>query len=364
LGILKKGSLAMGFFSEFGWRPKLSALVVMGLGCPLACADGPTPDETRPPAAEEAPADEAQAPQAVPPAEGRPGQGAIRVQPNVIRIAPLGQLPGAIARPQMFQIKLSEFWLGIDCTPLHPAMSKHLKLEGDGGLIVEQVMPESPAAKAGFTQHDLLLAAGDKPIATIQQLMEVLDAAKGQPVEFHILRAGDRHKLSATPEKRPKLADRTVPEQPMWVEGEAPKVFSIVRDQLEKGGMPMRIQVFPLGAAPTRAAQALDVPDDLKIHVDKQGKQPAKIVVERGEEKWTVEEDQLDPLPDDVRPHVEAMLDRLFVANPAGDVQFRTNILPGPGTDGPLAERLERRLEEMNRRLEQFRGELDELRKK
>jgi hypothetical protein len=298
----------------------------------------------------------------VPPADGPPGQADIRVQPNVIRIAPLGQLPNAVTRPQMFQIKLSEFWLGIDCTPLHPALSKHLKLEGEGALIVEQVMPESPAAKAGFAQHDLLLAAGDKPIATIQQLMEVLDAAKGQPVEFHILRAGDKQTVSATPEKRPKLAERAAPDQPMWVEGEAPKVFSIVQDQLKKGGAPMRIQVFPLGAAPARATPALNVPDDLKIHVDKQGKQPAKIVVERGDQKWTVEEDRLGPLPEDVRPHVEAMLDRLFVANPAGDVQFRANALAIPGTDSPLPERLERRLDDMNRRLEQFRGELDALR--
>lgn len=354
----------MGFFSDFGWRPRLSAMVVMGLGCPLACADEPTL-ETSPPVVEEAPVDEAQAPQAAPQAAGAPAQGAIRVQPNVIRIAPLlNRMTAPAPPPQMLQIKLSEFWLGIDCTPLHPAVKKHLKLEGEGGLIVEQVMPESPAAKAGFAQHDLLLAAGDKPIATIQQLMEVLDAAKGQPVEFHVLRAGDKHKISATPEKRPKLANRTVPDQPMWVEGEAPKVFSIVRDQLEKGGMPMRIQVFPLGAAPTRAAQAQDVPDDLKIHVDKQGKQPAKIIVERGEEKWTVEEDQLDPLPDDVRPHVEAMLDRLFVAKPAGDVMFHSHPAPFPGADGPLHERVERRMDDMNRRLEQLRSELDELRKK
>lgn len=50
------------------------------------------------------------------------------------------------------------------------------------------------------------------------------------------------------------------------------------------------------------------LPENLTIVVTKQGSQPAKVAVSRGDAKWDVTEEQLDKLPDDVRPHVERML--------------------------------------------------------
>ena len=45
----------------------------------------------------------------------------------------------------------------------------------------------------------------------------------------------------------------------------------------------------------------------MSIVISKEGDQPAKIVVKRGDEKWEVTEKELDKLPADVRPHVEHM---------------------------------------------------------
>ena len=57
---------------------------------------------------------------------------------------------------------------------------------------------------------------------------------------------------------------------------------------------------------------------DMTVTISKQGKEPAKITVKQGDKSWEVTEDDLDQLPEEVRPHVEPMLGRLVVPLPAG----------------------------------------------
>src|SRR5687767_4116277 len=42
----------------------------------------------------------------------------------------------------------SSHWLGLECFPIDAALRSHLGLAEGEGLIIEQVVPESPAAKA------------------------------------------------------------------------------------------------------------------------------------------------------------------------------------------------------------------------
>jgi S1-C subfamily serine protease len=56
---------------------------------------------------------------------------------------------------------LGEYWIGIALGELPEVVKQQLQIEN--GLVVEDVLPDSPAAKAEFKKFDVLLKAADKP---------------------------------------------------------------------------------------------------------------------------------------------------------------------------------------------------------
>jgi hypothetical protein len=255
------------------------------------------------------------------------------------------------------RVKLSEYWLGIHCMPAHPAMRSQLKLAADEGILVAEVMADSPAAKAGIKEHDLLLSAGDKPLKDVKQFMTLLDENKDQELPFTVLRAGEKMTVAVKPEKRPQ------PEGPLRDQVRANIDF--LREKMEESGDPVRFKFFHPGIVLPAEAPVTAFPDDLHVHIHKHGGKPAEIVVERGDKKWNVTEDKLDGLPDDVRPHVESLLGRI----PLPKFDFKIERAPEGATfniplppPGEFGERMERRLEEMSNRMEQMRKQINEIR--
>jgi serine protease Do len=63
----------------------------------------------------------------------------------------------------------------------HPRAARKIRaaagLEARDGLLVRGVIDDSPAAKAGLARGDLLIAAGDTPLTSADDLFAVLDAA-------------------------------------------------------------------------------------------------------------------------------------------------------------------------------------------
>jgi hypothetical protein len=56
----------------------------------------------------------------------------------------------------------SEYWLGVQLAAL-PELARQ-QLGVDYGLAVEDITPDSPAAKAEIKPHDILVKAGDVPL--------------------------------------------------------------------------------------------------------------------------------------------------------------------------------------------------------
>src|SRR3954468_15877494 len=56
----------------------------------------------------------------------------------------------------------SEYWLGVQIAALPEVAKQQLGI--DQGLVVEDVAPDSPAAKAEIKKHDILTKAGDTPL--------------------------------------------------------------------------------------------------------------------------------------------------------------------------------------------------------
>jgi membrane-associated protease RseP (regulator of RpoE activity) len=91
-------------------------------------------------------------------------------------------------------------YLGIVVEPLHPALITHLPetLVDGQGVLVSQVVPGSPAAKAGLMPHDILVTYDDQKLFSPEQLIKLVRADKvGRDVNVETVRDG-------------KLASRTL----------------------------------------------------------------------------------------------------------------------------------------------------------
>ncbi len=286
--------------------------------------------------------------------------------------------PMQVEMPGGEPVKLSEYWIGLECYPAPEAIRAQLTLPEGQGLAVASVVPDGPAARAGIKPHDILLKADDKPLGKIQELIDAVDAAKDKSLKLELLRNGKAKTIQVTPTKRPG-PPRAEPGMPgadwdqmrKWIERMRPG---------EEGRLPMRFRFFHPGMIlPPGAVTQPPLPENMSIMLSKEGKEPVKIVVTKGDQKWELNENELDKLPADVRPHVERMLGR-GLQDWGGRFQFfdfvpdRGPEMPTPEADdspaspeqalpaAPLESRVEKRIQSLERRLDQMRKSIDEMR--
>lgn len=282
-------------------------------------------------------------------------------------------------------LKLSDYWLGIECYPVTPALRAQLNLPEGQGLVVEQVLPEGPAAGAGLKAHDVLLRAGDKVLKDVADLIQAIDASKDKEMTLEVIRGGKPTKINVKPARRP-----AEPPSSIWPGTPSSRLPDWERfrkwfEQIRPGpGGVMRYRFFHPGTIlPPGTMAEPGLPSNMTITITKQGNEPARIVVTRDKEKWDVTEKELDKLPADIRPHVERLLGRGVFGLGLGfggmGVDFPADPIVGPADPGapktpggpqakpdrPLRHpggAIERRLEEMNRRIDQLFRSLEELR--
>ncbi len=105
-------------------------------------------------------------------------------------------------------------WLGISGTqPLDKETARFMGLTNQGAIIVSEVLEDSPAARAGLQDRDLLVAIKGKrlprlkPDGVVQVYFEreVLMARIGEPLPMTILRGDEEIDLELVPEKSPVL---------------------------------------------------------------------------------------------------------------------------------------------------------------
>jgi hypothetical protein len=105
-----------------------------------------------------------------------------------------------------------KFWIGLGVGEISPdhVLRAFVEIPENQGLLVGTVAPDSPAAKAGFKQHDILLRANDidlKKLADLTDLVSSEGATKKQ-IAVEVLRKSGRETVYVTPEDRPAVAQR------------------------------------------------------------------------------------------------------------------------------------------------------------
>lgn len=91
--------------------------------------------------------------------------------------------------------------LGLTLSPLNSAVRKNLKI--DHGVIVEEVLEDSPADRAGIREGDIILKLNGKQVEDVGDIREMLSSMdKAAPMDVELMREGEKLTLTVTPEKR------------------------------------------------------------------------------------------------------------------------------------------------------------------
>ncbi len=89
---------------------------------------------------------------------------------------------------------------------LRKKLAGTVKLPEGAGLAIEEVVPDSPAAKAGLQKGDVLLYAGGKPLKERAELSAAIQAAKEGSLNVGLMRDGKTMKLAVRPARRELLS--------------------------------------------------------------------------------------------------------------------------------------------------------------
>ncbi len=88
--------------------------------------------------------------------------------------------------------------IGVHCAEADELLRGHLKL-GETGLVVLDVVPESPSALVGIRKNDLLLKCAGEDLQTVQDLLDAVKSAGEKELTVELLRQGDPLTVSVTP---------------------------------------------------------------------------------------------------------------------------------------------------------------------
>jgi hypothetical protein len=108
--------------------------------------------------------------------------------------------------------KVPAIFLGVETSQVPTVVSEQLGLSKGLGLVVEYVVPDSPAAVAGIQQNDILKTLNDQILIEPSQLRKLLQTfSDGADVTLTILRKGQEQKITVklTKKERPQRHSRT-----------------------------------------------------------------------------------------------------------------------------------------------------------
>jgi serine protease Do len=94
-------------------------------------------------------------------------------------------------------------YLGVGIAEVTPERAKALKLPDDSGVEVKRVDQDSPAAKAGLKENDVILELNNEKIDDIDQFIRAIgESAPGSKANLTVWRNGAKQNLTATLEAR------------------------------------------------------------------------------------------------------------------------------------------------------------------
>lgn len=106
--------------------------------------------------------------------------------------------------------------LGVSLEDVGPDDVSRLKLDAERGVIVTDVKPDTPAAKGGFKDGDVIVRFQGETVQSAAQLARLVgETPSGRTVSVEVMRDGESRTLSATLDERRLARGFDLPEPPM-----------------------------------------------------------------------------------------------------------------------------------------------------
>jgi len=129
-----------------------------------------------------------------------PFQQILAIEPPPEELTPPAAL---LNEPQKQKIILP--YLGVSSAPIPEMLSAHLGMEPGRGVIARTVIPDSPAAKAGILENDIILSLNQTPIDSPEKLSaKIREHKSGDNLSLDLIRKGNPIKTEVTLSERPQ----------------------------------------------------------------------------------------------------------------------------------------------------------------
>jgi hypothetical protein len=158
-----------------------------------------------------------------------------------------------------------ETFLGVVVSSVPELLYSQLpQLPRNRGVVVTQVLPDSPATHADLKRHDILLAYNGKPIENCDHFARLIRADKpNQKVKLDLLRAGRPRSIEATLGSGPPqtVAQNPPPAEKGIAKGEGPGKVSVHVTPLADNKMAVTIEYYEAGKlrSVSRSGNAADI---------------------------------------------------------------------------------------------------------
>jgi serine protease Do len=138
-------------------------------------------------------------------------------------------------------------YMGVSIQDITPDLAQQFNLLPDQhGALVGEVMPGSPAEKAGFKSGDVVIEFNDKPVTGSSRLKtEVADTAPGSSVPVKVLRDGREQTLQLSVKEQPGSED-------------------LAKADKDNGGSSDSLNGVTVSDLDSQALQQMNLPKDLK----------------------------------------------------------------------------------------------------
>ena len=240
-------------------------------------------------------------------------QGKKKVEVKVLRLDKDGENVKVLVRDVDGKSTEKQNFLGVAIEPVPSTLAMPAGLWKDQGLMVAQVQPDSPAAKAGLKAHDVLVSYDDQKLFTPEQLTKLIRGDKvGREVVLGVVREGQMEKVKATlGEHEVSVAMLGWPSvKGGWIGAEphkdALRIIKELEDKLPKGKVDVKVR----GGFTSMRIESLDG-DRMKVEIEYKNEKgdTLKRTFEGSREEIRKQVMADEELPETMREHLLRSLD-------------------------------------------------------
>lgn len=104
-------------------------------------------------------------------------------------------------------------WMGVEIAPMNEVLAEQFKVPGKDGVIINSVVPDSPADKAGLLRGDVIKEFDGQKIAKPEDLTQLVGrTAPKKKVKLRVIREGEWKDLTLVTGEMPATPEESRPE--------------------------------------------------------------------------------------------------------------------------------------------------------